>query len=284
MNTIKKQLESACDILAYHSSSPRLDAEVLLAFVLGKNRSYLRAWDDKALEVESVERFSQLIKKRRAGVPIAYLTGHREFWSRDFKVSSAVLIPRPETELLIELCLERFSLDKKYTVLDLGTGSGIIAITLAVERPLIEMTAMDKSIEALAIAKENAIRHDCEHIKFVLSDWLSVLSAETKFDFILSNPPYIAQEDVHLSQGDVRFEPLSALVAQDNGLHDIKKIATDAKKHLCVGGQLWFEHGYNQAQDTQYILKSLAYKDVKTYHDLSGQARVTMGWLGSCET
>ena len=234
MTTIKKQLDNASDILANHSLSPRLDAEVLLAFVLGKNRSYLRAWDDKQLEVKSLELFVELVEKRSVGVPVAYLTGQREFWSRDFKVSPAVLIPRPETELLIELCLESLSSRQKYAVLDLGTGSGAIAVTLAAERPLVE---------------------------------------------ILSNPPYIAQDDVHLSQGDVRFEPMSALVAEDKGLGDIKRIANDAKKHLRPGGQLWFEHGYNQARETQEILKELNYKDVKTYFDLSGQPRVTMGFI-----
>ena len=279
MNTIKKQLDRACDLLAHHSPSPRLDAEVLLAFVLGKNRSYLRAWDDKELELVALELFTQLVEKRRVGVPIAYLTERREFWSRDFKVSSAVLIPRPETELLIELCLERLSNNEQHAVLDLGTGSGAIAITLAAERPLVQITAIDKSVEALDIAKENAARHDCQHIEFVLSDWLSALSSEATFDFILSNPPYIAQDDVHLSQGDVRFEPMSALVAADNGLYDIKKIASDAKKYLRLDGQLWFEHGYNQGQETQAILKSLDYKNVKTYVDLSGQPRVTMGFI-----
>ena len=279
INTIKKQLDSACDILAHHSPSARLDAEVLLAFVLGKNRSYLRAWDDKELDLCVIEQFAQLLSKRCVGVPIAYLTERREFWSRDFKVSPAVLIPRPDTELLIELCLERLSMDQKCAILDLGTGSGAIAITIAAERPLVQITAVDKSVEALDIAKENAVRHDCQHIEFVLSDWLSALSTEATFDFILSNPPYIAQDDVHLSQGDVRFEPMSALVAADNGLYDIKKIASDAKKHLRVGGQLWFEHGYNQAQETQAILKSLNYCNVKTYVDLSGQPRVTMGFI-----
>jgi len=279
MNTIKKQLDHACDLLAYHSPSPRLDAEVLLAFVLGKNRSYLRAWDDKELELVSLELFTQLVEKRRVGAPIAYLTEQREFWSRDFKVSPAVLIPRPETELLIELCLDSLSSGQKYAVLDLGTGSGAIAVTLAAERPLVEMTAVDKSVDALEIAKENAVRHNCPHIEFVLSDWLSALSTDATFDFILSNPPYIAQDDVHLSQGDVRFEPMSALVAEDRGLGDIKRIAHDAEKHLRPGGQLWFEHGYNQARETQEILKALKYKEIKTYFDLSGQPRVTMGFI-----
>ena len=279
MNTIKKQLDHACDILAYHSPSPRLDAEVLLAFVLGKNRSYLRAWDDKELELVSLELFTQLVEKRRVGAPIAYLTEQREFWSRDFKVSPAVLIPRPETELLIELCLDSLSSGQKYAVLDLGTGSGAIAVTLAAERPLVEMTAVDKSVDALEIAKENAVRHNCPHIEFVLSDWLSALSTDATFDFILSNPPYIAQDDVHLSQGDVRFEPMSALVAEDRGLGDIKRIAHDAEKHLRPGGQLWFEHGYNQARETQEILKALKYKEIKTYFDLSNQPRVTMGFI-----
>lgn len=279
MTTIKMQLDTACDILAHHSMSARLDAEVLLAFVLGKNRSYLRAWDDKKLEVKSLKLFAELVDKRREGVPIAYLTGQREFWSREFKVAPAVLIPRPETELLVELCLESLSCSQKYTVLDLGTGSGAIAITLAAERPLIEMTAVDKSLDALEIAKDNAVRHNCQHIDFVFSDWLSALSSDLTFDFILSNPPYIAQDDVHLSQGDVRFEPISALVATDNGLGDIKRIANDAKKHLRPGGQLWFEHGYNQAQEIQAILNALNYNNIKTHFDLSGQPRVTMGFI-----
>ncbi len=279
MTTIKMQLETACDILAHHSMSARLDAEVLLAFVLGKNRSYLRAWDDKKLEVKSLKLFAELVDKRREGLPIAYLTGQREFWSREFKVAPAVLIPRPETELLVELCLESLSCSQKYTVLDLGTGSGAIAITLAAERPLIEMTAVDKSLDALEIAKDNAVRHNCQHIDFVFSDWLSALSSDLTFDFILSNPPYIAQDDVHLSQGDVRFEPISALVATDNGLGDIKRIANDAKKHLRPGGQLWFEHGYNQAQQIQAILNALNYNNIKTHFDLSGQPRVTMGFI-----
>ena len=279
MTTIKMQLDTACDILAHHSMSARLDAEVLLAFVLGKNRSYLRAWDDKKLEVKSLKLFAELVDKRREGMPIAYLTGQREFWSREFKVAPAVLIPRPETELLVELCLESLSCSQKYTVLDLGTGSGAIAITLAAERPLIEMTAVDKSLDALEIAKDNAVRHNCQHIDFVFSDWLSALSSDLTFDFILSNPPYIAQDDVHLSQGDVRFEPISALVATDNGLGDIKRIANDAKKHLRPGGQLWFEHGYNQAQEIQAILNALNYNNIKTHFDLSGQPRVTMGFI-----
>ena len=279
MTTIKMQLDTACDILAHHSMSARLDAEVLLAFVLGKNRSYLRAWDDKKLEVKSLKLFAELVDKRREGMPIAYLTGQREFWSREFKVAPAVLIPRPETELLVELCLESLSCSQKYTVLDLGTGSGAIAITLAAERPLIEMTAVDKSLDALEIAKDNAVRHNCQHIDFVFSDWLSALSSDLTFDFILSNPPYIAQDDVHLSQGDVRFEPISALVATDNGLGDIKRIANDAKKHLRPGGQLWFEHGYNQAQEIQVILNALNYNNIKTHFDLSGQPRVTMGFI-----
>lgn len=279
MTTIKKQLDNATDILAHHSMSARLDAEVLLVFVIGKNRSYLRAWGDKKLEVTSLKLFAELVDKRREGMPIAYLTGQREFWSREFKVSPAVLIPRPETELLIELCLESLSSSQKYTVLDLGTGSGAIAITLAAERPLIEMTAVDKSFDALEIAKDNAARHHCQHIDFVFSDWLSALSSDLTFDFILSNPPYIAHDDVHLSQGDVRFEPISALVAADNGLGDIKQIANEAKKHLRQGGQLWFEHGYNQAQEIQEILKVLNYKNIKTHFDLSGQPRVTMGFF-----
>ncbi|HCT99956.1 MAG TPA: peptide chain release factor N(5)-glutamine methyltransferase [Methylococcaceae bacterium] len=279
--TIKAQLAHAYTLLSAHDcASPRLDAEVLLAFVLGKERSYLRAWDDKTLDAPSLTLFAQLIEQRCLGVPIAYLTEQREFWSRTFRVSPAVLIPRPETELLVELCLAHLLPECTYDVLDLGTGSGAIALTLALERPRVSMTAIDKSEAALEIAKENAARYPCQHpIRFMLSDWFSALPSGEKFDFILSNPPYIAQNDVHLSCGDVRFEPLSALVSAEDGLFDIHRIASEAKSYLQSGGQLWFEHGYNQGQAVQALLASLNYHTVQTYFDLAGQARVTKGIL-----
>ncbi len=274
MSTIQKHLNFATNQLNSVSDSARLDAEVLLAFVLKKNRSYLRAWHDKTLNTSTLALFESLISQRLEGVPIAYITRSREFWSRDFIVSPDVLIPRPDTELLIELCLEEIPKDSTFEILDLGTGSGVIAITLAVERPKAKIIAVDASAKALTIAQKNAKQHDCKNVQFILSDWFASVPA-IQFDLIVSNPPYISDDDKHLSQGDVRFEPKSALISAENGLRDIKIIAQQAKKHLTTDGQIWFEHGYNQALAVQAILNELNYVNVQTYRDLAGQLRAT---------
>jgi release factor glutamine methyltransferase len=277
MTTIQHHLNLAADNLIVVSDSPRLDAEVLLAFVLAKNRSYLRAWNDKILDPSTVERFESLISQRLEGVPIAYLIGSREFWSREFIVSPDVLIPRPDTELLIELCLAQIPENLPFKILDLGTGSGAIAVTLAAERPNTKVFAVDASFAALEIAQKNSHFHMCQNVEFILSDWFSAVP-KIEFDLIVSNPPYIPAEDQHLAQGDVRFEPKAALIAAENGLSDIKVIATEAKNYLKSHGQLWFEHGYNQAEEVQHILTALNYFEVQTYHDLAGQPRVTTGF------
>jgi release factor glutamine methyltransferase len=274
MASIQTLLDNATKLLVKNSDSPRLDAEVLLAFVLEKNRSYLRAWNDKTLDIETILKFETLISEREKGMPIAYLTGIREFWSRDFVISSDVLIPRPDTEILIEQCLVKISVDVPFTILDLGTGSGVIAVTLAAERPNANVFAVDANLVALEIAKKNGQKHNCQNIEFILSDWFSNVP-KIEFDLIVSNPPYIPFDDEHLTQGDVQFEPKSALIAAENGLSDIKKIAFNAKNYLKQNGQLWFEHGYNQAESVQEILKNLAYSDIQTFADLAGQDRVT---------
>jgi release factor glutamine methyltransferase len=274
MASIQTLLDNATKLLVKNSDSPRLDAEVLLAFVLEKNRSYLRAWNDKTLDIETISKFETLISEREKGVPIAYLTGIREFWSRDFIVSSDVLIPRPDTEILIEQCLVKIPVDVPFTILDLGTGSGVIAVTLAAERPNANIFAVDASLVALEIAKKNGQKYNCQNIEFILSDWFSNVP-KIEFDLIVSNPPYISFDDEHLTQGDVQFEPKSALIAAENGLSDIKKIAFDAKTYLKQNGQLWFEHGYNQAKSVREILKNLVYSDIQTFTDLAGQDRVT---------
>lgn len=274
MNSIQALIDSTTKSLVKISDSPRLDAEVLLAFVLEKNRSYLRAWNDKTLDSKTISKFKSLIVQRENGVPIAYLTGIREFWSRDFYVSPDVLIPRPDTEILIEHCLAQIPIDLPFTILDLGTGSGVIAITLAAERPKAKIFAVDARFAALEIAKKNGQQHNCQNIEFILSDWFSNVPP-IGFDLIVSNPPYIPFDDEHLTQGDVQFEPKSALIAAENGLADIKKIAMEAKNYLHKNGQLWFEHGYNQAESVQKILKNLAYSNVQTFTDLAGQDRVT---------
>jgi release factor glutamine methyltransferase len=276
MLQIKAILSEASRLLATSSDSAALDAEVLLCLVLGKERSYLRAWPDKELQSEDTARFWSLIQQRQNGMPIAYITGSREFWSRTFHVTPDVLIPRPDTELLIELSLKLMPKDKPVKIIDLGTGSGIIAITLAAERPQAQISATDLSLAALSVAKLNADKHETRHIQFYQSNWLTNVR-EDKFNIIVSNPPYIAKNDSHLRQGDIRFEPQSALCADDQGLSDIKIIVETARNHLESGGHLLIEHGYDQQHQVQSIFKDFHYDNVQTVTDLSGQPRVTYG-------
>jgi release factor glutamine methyltransferase len=276
MPTIKSILAHTTNTLANHSDSPLLDAEVLLGFVLGKPRLYLRAWCDNTLTDQQLAAFEDLIKQRQQGTPTAYLTGTREFWSRDFKVTRDVLIPRPDTELLIELSLELIPNNQAVNLIDLGTGSGIIAVTLAAERPKAQVTAIDASLAALAIAQHNTRHHQLTNIEFYQSDWFSNVP-ESLFDLVISNPPYIDPDDEHLQQGDVRFEPQSALIADNQGLSDIQIIADKARSYLKPLGHLLIEHGYNQATQVQAIFNALAYDKVQSYRDLSGQTRVICG-------
>ena len=276
MTDIQTTLSTATELLANSSDSVLLDAEVLLCHVLDKPRSHLRAWPEKELKTQEYKLYFQLLKQRQQGLPIAYITGKKEFWSRDFKVSPDVLIPRPDTELLIELSLKKISDKPKARLIDLGTGSGAIAITLAAERPDTTVIATDLSNKALNIAKENASAHQIKNIQFIQSNWFDEI-AQSKFDLVISNPPYIAYKDPHLSQGDVRFEPDSALIAKDQGLEDIKSISHIAHNYLKPGGTLLVEHGYNQQIAVQAIFNSFAYTNIMTHTDLSGNSRVTTG-------
>ncbi len=279
MYNIKSALTLAADTLSSISDSALLDAEVLLCQALNQPRSHLRAWPDKPLQSEQLIAFLALLEQRQQGKPIAYITGNREFWSRDFQVTPDVLIPRPDTELLIELSLKLIPTDTPFKIIDLGTGSGIIAITLAAERPQAQVSATDFSLAALDIARLNADKHRISNIEFYHSDWFADVPP-TKFNIIISNPPYIAEDDSHLQQGDVRFEPQTALSAPEQGLADIRIIADTARDYLELGGHLLIEHGYNQQQQVQALFKDLHYDKVQTYTDLSGQPRVTYGqWL-----
>ncbi len=282
MHSIKSALTEAVDTLALVSDSALLDAEVLLSQALNKPRSHLRAWPDKLLQPEQLTAFKTLLEQRQKGTPIAYITGNREFWSRDFQVTSDVLIPRPDTELLIELSLKLIPADEPVKIIDLGTGSGIIAITLAAERPHAQINATDFSLVALRIAQLNADKHHINNIQFYKSDWFADIP-DTKFNLVISNPPYIAEDDSHLQQGDVRFEPQTALCATEQGLGDIKIIADVARHYLEPCGHLLIEHGYNQQQQVQILFKDLHYDNVQTYTDLSGQPRVTYGQWNSCQ-
>jgi release factor glutamine methyltransferase len=276
MNSIESALKEATAILQRLSDSPRLEAEILLAQAINNTRSHLRAWPERQLSDEHATIFQVLVQNRQQGTPIAYLTGQREFWSRDFHVSPDVLIPRPETELLIELSLQRIPTDRRVRIIDLGTGSGIIAITLAAERPLADVVAVDCSLPALRIAQLNAEKHGVRNVRFCHSNWFAGVP-ETQFHLIVSNPPYIAEDDDHLAQGDLRFEPKSSLCAPEHGLADIRHIADTARTHLHQGGHLLIEHGYNQKQSVQSIFTEFGYEKVWTYDDLSGQPRVTYG-------
>ena len=276
MNSIQSALIAANDALQYTSESALLDAEILLCKVLEKNRAYLRAWPDQALTQKQQDSFQNLINKRKHGHPIAYIIGYKEFWSRDFIVNYDVLIPRPETELLVELALELISENQNCTVIDLGTGSGAIGITIAAERPAINVTATDLSQQALEVAKTNARRHKTGNIQFLHSHWFKHTSNQ-QFNLVLSNPPYIDAADPHLKQGDIRFEPENALIAKQNGLQDINEIVETARHHLLPGGYLLIEHGYNQKQEVQSILQKSNYTNINNYCDLAGQPRVTSG-------
>ena len=276
MPTIKSLLADASASLATISDSPTLDAEVLLCKVLAKPRSFLRAWCDNAISDVELQQFQQLWQQRLQGQPIAYLTGEREFWSRDFLVCPDVLIPRPDTELLIELCLNLIPDHADWPIIDLGTGSGIIAITLAAERPQLNVIAVDSSASALQVAQANAQRHHIQNIRFHQSDWFELVPKQG-FQLVISNPPYIAEDDWHLQNGDVRFEPSSALVASGDGLNDIKTITKSAPDWLNDGGYLLIEHGYDQEFAVQNIFKASGFQQVQTVRDLAGQPRVTYG-------
>jgi len=276
MPRIDELLTKASSKIETVSDSPTLDAEVLLCFVLEKERSYLRAWSEKKLNPEEQLAFESLVEQRFQGMPIAYLIGKREFWSREFKVNPDVLIPRADTELLIELSLEVIPKDETYRIIDLGTGSGIIAITLAAERANAQVTAVDMCKDALKIAKENVTTYDLKNIFFKQSSWFTRIEKK-QFDLIVSNPPYIAENDPHLQQGDLRFEPQHALVATNNGLSDILIIAETALDYLKSEGQLLIEHGCEQQEAVQSIFQKFGYCNIQTHRDLANLPRVTSG-------
>ncbi|OAI06104.1 protein-(glutamine-N5) methyltransferase, release factor-specific [Methylomonas methanica] len=275
-HSLQSLLIAANEQLSTTSETAMLDAEVLLCHCLEKNRSFLRAWPEHQPNAPQIAQFQLLVEQRSQGTPVAYLTGQREFWSRNFKVSPNVLIPRPDTELLIELSLSLLPTDQPCKIIDLGTGSGIIAVTLAAERPLTQVFASDLSSAALEVARYNAQQLNTGNISFLQSNWFDNIE-ETGFDLVLSNPPYIADKDPHIKIGDVRFEPDSALISAENGLQDIRQLAEQARTHLKDHGQFLVEHGYNQQTEVQAIFKELGFRQVNTYADLSGNPRVTSG-------
>ncbi|WP_133129996.1 peptide chain release factor N(5)-glutamine methyltransferase [Legionella yabuuchiae] len=276
MGTIKDALTEASTTLTPHSESPRLDAEILLGHVLKQSRTFLFTHPENELSSEQKAKFNQLVAKRQEGVPIAYLIGTREFWSLPLKVTKDTLIPRPETEQLVELTLAALKDIPNASVLDLGTGSGAIALALATERPDWKICASDTSIEALKVARHNASELSISNVDFIHSYWFDSIPYQT-FHAIVSNPPYIPKGDPHLNQGDVRFEPRSALQSGIEGLDDIQKIIHNASHFLTSGGVLLIEHGYDQKTAILSLLNQHGYDQTQCWQDWQGHDRISGG-------
>ena len=276
MTTIKQALSEARNKLQTSSPSPAVDASTMLCHVLDCSPSHLIAWPDKELSQQQAVQFSDMLQQRNAGAPVAYITGKREFWSLPFKVTPDVLIPRPETETLVEFVLERFSDKTALSVADLGTGSGAIACALAVEHPRWNIIATDTSQKALNIAQFNASAHNLENIHFLHGQWFEPL-ATLDFDLIISNPPYVAIDDPHLIEGDVRFEPAAALISGEQGTDAIALLTRQAGNYLRTDGWLVVEHGYDQQQAVYNCFKHGDFEDIIQLTDLAGQPRVTAG-------
>lgn len=253
-----------------------MDAQWLLAHALGKPRSWLYAHADDCIDAASAARFASLVERRGRGEPVAYLTGRRGFWKFELQVTPDTLIPRPETELLVESALELLPRDAASRIADLGTGTGAVALALAFERPRAQVLATDASEGALAVARDNARALGIANVRFAAGDWLAALG-DARFDLIASNPPYIALADPHLDEGDLRFEPSAALASGRDGLDAIRRIVAGAWRHLNAGGWLLLEHGYNQGEAVRALLTDAGFEQVRTLHDLEGRDRVSVG-------
>ncbi len=276
MSSIRSALNHAATILATRHEGAMFESEILLAHVLKKTRTWLHTWPERELTTTQLTRFNALVERRLQGEPSAYITGEREFWSLPLEVTPDTLIPRPDTELLVELTLEHIPLDEPFNIADLGTGTGAIALALASERPRSHVFAVDFSEDALAVAARNRTRHTLNNVTLCCGDWLVPLANQT-FQVIVSNPPYIREDDAHLNQGGLPFEPRSALVATDNGLDDIRKIVADSRARLVANGWLLIEHGYDQSIDVTQLFAQHGYHNVTAHHDLNGQPRVVSG-------
>ncbi len=278
MSAIRQALQHARDMLSeLPHSEAALEADLLLCRILGKPRSHLIAWPDAELTPAQQQAYEALLQRRCSGEPLAHITGEREFWSLTLRVTPDTLIPRPDTELLVERALAHLDPRSTGRIADLGTGSGAIALALCHECPGLQIDASDRIPAALEVAKDNARRLGCERIRFHLGDWCQALPEGAVYDLLLSNPPYIEADDPHLSQGDLPREPLSALASGADGLDDIRRIARQAPGRLKPGGWLILEHGYRQADAVQACLTAAGLDQVTTYPDLAGHPRVTEG-------
>lgn len=259
-----------------HSDSAKLDVELLLTEIIGRDRTYLYTWPDRLLTSDQIELFENWFNRRASGEPVAHILGRRGFWTLELEVSPATLIPRPETELLVETALELLPEADHPRIIDLGTGTGAIALALALERPRAEVVATDYADEVLALAERNRQRAGCTNLTLFRSDWWSNVS--NHFHLVVSNPPYIADDDPHLASGDVRFEPRSALVAKDRGLADLRSIIIGAPAHLVAGGVILLEHGWQQADAVRNLLQEVGFRGIFSRRDLGSHERISGGY------
>jgi release factor glutamine methyltransferase len=257
-------------------SEASFEANLLCQQVLNVNRAWLITHENDALQAHQQAVFEALVQRRLNGEPIAYILGSREFYGLELKTTPATLIPRPDTETLVEAALAKIPQNASLNILDLGTGTGAVALAIASQRPQTKVIAVDASLEALKVATENAQDFKLANVRLLESNWFSALGSE-KFDVIVSNPPYIAQDDKHLKQGDLRFEPLSALASGVDGLDDIRKIIQDAPDYLNPNGWLMLEHGYDQAEAVAALLKARGFSQIAHAKDIAGTLRVTFG-------
>lgn len=271
----REQLSSHCVSDDGLNDSAAIDSKVLLAACLRREVVYLHTWPEKKLDELQMKTFQDYITQRSLGQPVAYIVGYRDFWSLRLNVSPATLIPRPETELLVEIALN-LNLSEHAKVLDLGTGTGAIALALATENPNWLITGLDKSPQALVLARDNAIKHKLERVKFIQSDWFSAVDHQ-QFALVVTNPPYIENNNHYLQQGDVRFEPSSALTSGFDGLDDIRLIVSQSKHYLADSGWLAIEHGYQQSHSVSDILRTHGFNQIRSELDLNGLPRVTLG-------
>ena len=278
MAAITQIIEEAIKQIQVVSDSARLDSELLLCAVLKKDRSFIRAWPEHELDQQQLHSFQEKLKQRILGKPIAHILGERGFWSLNLNVTADTLIPRPDTERLVELALEIIPDKAQWKILDLGTGTGAIALSLAKEKPNCSITATDQSNAALNIAKQNAEKNKIPNIEFIQSDWFGKLENK-QFDMIVSNPPYIKENDPHLKQGDVRFEPLSALTSGSDGLGDIRIIIKNSIAHLKTKAPLLIEHGYDQADEVCDLFISSNFTEVSDFKDDNDIPRVAIGYI-----
>jgi len=272
MPTVAELLRQSSDL---PGESARRDTEILLCHTLDKPRAWLYTWPESEVETSRVREFTQLLAARKQGQPVAHLTGRREFWSLNLRVNRHTLIPRPETESLVEWALSLL-LPEDADVVDLGTGSGAIALALASERPRWHVTAADASSQALDVARKNAAEFELGTVQFCLSDWFEELAGQ-RYQLVVSNPPYVEKDDIHLSSGDLRFEPLSALMAEQQGMSDLAKLVRDAPNFLHVDGWLLLEHGHTQGGQVRALLAEQGFVDIETRRDLAGLERISGG-------